>query len=150
MTAPVAFLVKHSDLARDPALATGARGARKLVVTDLFEAKEFKAADVLWEPPAVGEKCPVHVMADSEVAVFNHRAVQDRHYHKVGTEIYAVLQGRMVIDVDGTDYSLAAGDMIVVTPRAVHEVKPDASEFLARVITLNCGGAKDKFVAPAT
>ena len=148
MTNIPALLVTKDAVESDPALQPGARGARKLIVTDLFAAKETEATNVEWLPPAEGEQCPVQVMDDAEVAVFNQHTDQDRHYHKKGTEIYMVLNGNMLIAIDGQDYSLSPGDMIVVNPNAVHEVKkPKNANFLCRVVTLNCGGAADKFLA---
>ncbi|MEW6618835.1 MAG: cupin domain-containing protein [bacterium] len=141
-----ALLVTKDAVKRDSALQTGSRGARKLLVTDLYAAKERESTSVEWLPPTEGEKCPVQVMVDAEVAVFNQRATQDRHYHKRGTEIYMVLEGTMVINVGEHDYLVSHGDMIVVNPNAIHEVKPEETEFLCCVVTLNCGGASDKFV----
>jgi hypothetical protein len=87
--APIAaFLVSKEAVRCDPALQEGARGARKLLVTDLYEAKEQVADAIRWVPPKQGQKCAVQIMADTEVAVFNQLASQDRHYHNRGTEIY--------------------------------------------------------------
>lgn len=145
MSRPHAFLVTKDAIKRDAALAAGARGARKLLVTELFAAKECEATDITWRPPDAGNKCPIQIMADSEVAVFNQHAAQDRHKHKRGTEIYMVLEGQMVIEIEGEDHKLLSGDMIVVNPNACHEVKPDGTEFLCRVVTMNCGGASDRY-----
>jgi mannose-6-phosphate isomerase-like protein (cupin superfamily) len=140
-----AFIVHKAAIERDPALKPGGRGARKLVVTELYEASEVEATEITWTQPTSGAACPVRIMTDTEVAVFNQTASQDRHHHKVGTEIYMVLDGTMAIEVEGEDYLLSEGDMIVVSPNAVHEVKPAGTEFLCRVVTVNCGGANDKF-----
>lgn len=141
-----AFFVPMSAVKTDAALQIGARGARKLLVTDLYPTKEEEATNDIWAPPARGEKCPVQVMRNTEVGVFTHRATQDRHYHCLGTEVYMVLEGQMMIEVVGKDYSLVPGDMIIVNPNAVHEVKPEGTEFICRVVTVNCGGASDKYV----
>jgi mannose-6-phosphate isomerase-like protein (cupin superfamily) len=141
-----AFFVPLSAVKTDPALPIGARGARKLLVTDLYPTKEEEATDDVWAPPGPGEKCPVQVMRNTEVAVFTQRAWQDRHYHCLGTEIYMVLEGRMKIEVAGKSYSLVPGDMIVVNANAIHQVKPEGTEFICRVVTVNCGGASDKCV----
>ena len=82
-----------------------------------------------------------------EVAIFTQNVVQDRHFHKIGTEIYTVLEGEMRIEVEEKDYVLLAGDMIVVNPGAVHEVKPEGTNFLCRVVTSNCIGSSDKYLA---
>jgi quercetin dioxygenase-like cupin family protein len=145
MPTPPAFLVTKDAVERDPALRPGARGARKLLVTEIHPAREEEATAVRWEPPAASTRCPVQVTADLELAVFTQAAAQDRHYHRRGTELYLVLEGEMVIEVEGEDYRLAAGDMIVVNPGSVHQVKPAGTAFLCRVITANCGGRSDKY-----
>ena len=147
MKKPPAMIVTLKEAKSDPALLPGGRGARKLVVTEIYPDKEKTADVILWKPPGEFDKSPVRIMKDTEVAIFTHHASQDRHYHKLGTEIYMVLEGRMTIEVEGTDYSLTAGDMIVVNPCAAHQVRPEDSEFICRVITTNCGGASDKYLA---
>ena len=59
MSDVAAFLVTKEAVKRDPALQAGARGACKLLVTDLYAAKERESISVEWLPPAVGDKCPV-------------------------------------------------------------------------------------------
>ena len=61
--------------------------------------------------------------------------------------MYMVLEGGMTIEVEGKDYMLLAGDMIVVNPGAVHQVKPEGTKFLCRVVTPNCVGSSDKYSA---
>jgi len=129
----------------DPALEPGARGARKHVVTSLFDKKEEEATRAAWLPPAESEKCPVIVAPAWEMASFTETTAQDRHYHRRGTEIYSVLSGTMSVDVEGELFSLYEGDMLVVNPGAVHVVLREGC-FLARVITVDCGGTDDKFV----
>lgn len=141
------LLVRLEAVKRDAALARGGRGARKLLVTELYAAAESEAAEVEWGPPAGSGKCPVQVTSNVEVAVFTQDASQERHFHRAATEIYTVLEGEMRIEVEGVDYRLRAGDMIVVNPGAAHEVKPRGTEFLCRVVTANCGGRADKYAA---
>ena len=144
MNKPPALLVTLDAVKRDPALAASGRGARKLLVTGMRRDSETDATGVAWQPPASGERCPVQATRDTEVAIFNQHASQDRHRHRAATEIYMVLEGRMTIEVEGCDYLLGAGDMIVVNPGATHLVKPGGAQFLCRVVTANCGGALDK------
>ncbi|HKR00590.1 MAG TPA: cupin domain-containing protein [Pyrinomonadaceae bacterium] len=141
-----ALVVSLEAVKRDAALRAGGRGARKILVMELYPATEREATDIVWTPPEdAGSLCPVQVTTNAEVAVFTQGAAQDRHYHQTGTEIYMVLEGTMLIEVEGEDYTLSAGDMIVVNPGATHEVKPEGTEFLCRVVTINCGGASDKY-----
>ena len=142
-----ALLVKLELLKRDPALGPGKRGARKILVTELYPERETEVVKVVWNPPVGAERCPVQVTENIEVAIFTQNVVQDRHFHKIGTEIYTVLEGEMRIEVEEKDYVLLAGDMIVVNPGAVHEVKPEGTNFLCRVVTSNCIGSSDKYLA---
>lgn len=144
---PPALLVRSAALTRDPALQAGGRGARKLLVTELYPDKEHAAADPVWQPPTQGESCPVLATEDTELAVFNQDTPQDRHCHRRGTEIYWVIEGEMRIEVEGHEYQLVPGDLIVVNPGAVHEVLR-AGHFLSGVLTANCGGVADKFNVP--
>lgn len=142
-----ALLIRLASVNRDAALQADNRGARKILVTELYSAKEYEAEQVEWTPPAASEKCPVQVTQNIEVAVFTHQAPQDRHLHTLGTEMYMVLAGEMHIEVEGQGYVLHAGDMLVVNPGAAHEVKPEGTKFLCRVVTANCGGSADKYPA---
>lgn len=139
-----ALLVTLAAVKKD--LALPCRGARKLLVTRLCAGHEVEACEVTWLPPDVSDKCQVQSTTDIEVAVFTQHAAQDLHHHKIGTEFYTVVEGRMVIEVEGQSYALTAGDMIVVNPGAVHQVKPDTTEFICRVITVHCAGASDKYL----
>jgi mannose-6-phosphate isomerase-like protein (cupin superfamily) len=139
------LLIRKQAAAADPALAPGARGARKHVVTSIFKKKEKGATEAVWRPPADGQKCPVLVADNWEMATFNEVTTQDCHLHRRGTEIFIVLEGTMKIEVDGKMFALKEGDTIVVNPGVLHEVLRE-SPFLARVVTVNCGGKDDKFV----
>jgi len=140
------LLITKEALKKDSNLKAGSRGARKILVTKIYENKEYPCETNVWLPPVGDEKCPVQIMNDTEVAVFNQNASQDRHYHKMGTEMYMVLEGIMKIEVEGEIYSLEQSDMIVINPEAFHEVKPEGTEFLCRVVTTNCGGNEDRYL----
>lgn len=140
-----AFFVSVEALQHDPALQPGQRGARKLIVTQLYRT-ECEATNPIWQANA--QSCPVQLMPDTEMAVFTQQAAQDRHYHQIATEIYFALAGTVLIEVKGRLYSLKAGDMLVVNPGVVHEVKPAGAEFLCRVLTMQCRGSADKFIVP--
>jgi mannose-6-phosphate isomerase-like protein (cupin superfamily) len=140
------LIIKKESLKNDQALKLGSRGARKILVTSIYESKETECKSNIWTPPADDqEKCPVQITDNYEVAFFNQYALQDRHYHKIGTEIYMVLEGNMIIEVKGKAYELTKGDMIIINPNSFHEVKR-TTEFLCRVITVNCCGPKDKYL----
>jgi len=132
----------------DYALQEGQRGARKIIVTEVFEMSECEATTEVWEPPstATSRKCPVQVAANFEMAVFNHTTSQDRHYHAKATEIYTLLEGSMEIEVDGKDLNLLPGDSCIVNPFAVHLVKSSQVPFLCQVVAVNSAGVLDKYI----
>lgn len=140
------LLVKFSSIKKDPALGSNSRGARKLLITELFENKEELAQNEIWQAPKIDEKCSVLLTKDFEMSIFNQTAKQDRHYHKLATEIYLVIEGKMFIEVENKDYLLSLGDSIVVNPGSVHLVKPSQENFIAYVFSFNCKGIEDKFI----
>ncbi|MGO9145744.1 MAG: cupin domain-containing protein [Desulfomonilia bacterium] len=140
MTSALFFTLEETK--RDPALQT--RGERKLLVTSVRADKEEEATEVVWSHATLSGKCPVQLTKGTESAVFTQLAKQTRHRHMMGTEIYLLLEGRMSIDVEGTEYRMKEGDMIVVNPGSFHEVKREG-EFLCRVVTAISGGPQDKY-----
>lgn len=139
---PPAVLFSLQTAKSDPALLT--RGDRKILVTEIRSSKEEAASGQYWTWQTSSGKCPVLLMKDTESAVFTQLARQTRHCHKLGTEIYVLLEGRMIIEVEGTDYTLLPCDTIVVLPGAYHQIRREG-EFLCRVITVNCAGSKDRY-----
>lgn len=136
-----ALLITLEAAKQDPALQT--RGDRKVLVTDILPDSEQEAPAIVWRAPSPQSKCPVVTMRDTELAFFTERAKQTRHCHKIGTEIYTLLEGGMTIEVAGELYTLAPGDTLVVKPGAWHEVKRN-SKFHCQVVTVNCAGIKDR------
>ncbi len=145
MEEKVFFLIRKEEMKKDPALQFGARGARKVLVTELYPEKEQEVFLCEGQLDSCG-KAPVQVMKDSEIAFFNQNASQDNHYHKEGTEIYTVLEGEMDIFIQGRAYTLHQGDTVIVHPHTVHQIKSRNIPFLASVITINCHGVYDKFL----
>jgi len=137
--------VAVNELKSDPALASGERGARKIIVTKIYKDKEKESDTQIWTAPLPGQECQVLRMSNTEMAFFNQQAEQDRHYHKESTEIYMVIEGTLIIEVEGKTYDLKQGDTMIVHPFSIHEVKTKNDPFLCRVITLNCRGEEDKF-----
>lgn len=137
------LVIKSEAIAKDPALQRGARGARKIAVTSLYEGKEMPFKDPQWEGSAT--VTPVMVLDNTEFAVFTNETVQDRHYHKQAHEFYTVLDGKFQIEVDEKEYIISSGETIIVPPFAVHEVSREHS-FTAQVVTINCAGVDDKFI----
>lgn len=149
MNDPPAIIFRLDRTKDDPALRPGARGARKAVVRELRPDSEFPLTQHEWAAPAdPAGKCPVVVMPTCEMSVFNETATQDRHLHREATEIYLVLEGRMLIEVENVEHTLWGGDVIFVRPGATHHVKPSGHRFLCRVITVDYPSPRDKVVVP--
>jgi len=142
------LFVQLAKILTDPAMQPGARGARKLAVTRIYDPAETPASDSLWEPPReTRQPCPVLELGGTEIAVFNEHADQQRHFHKQATEIYLVVAGDMVVEIDGTDHHLKTGDAVIISPGAPHAIKKQGLKFTSYVISANCGGPEDKFPA---
>jgi len=140
-----ALLIRLDSVKRDPALDSKGRGERKILVTEIYSESEVESTSTVWKAGNNGVATPVQVMADIEMAVFTHRAAQTRHFHKLGTEIYTVLEGAMIIEVEGIEYALKAGDTVVVNPEASHQVISQGNEFVCKVVTIHCRGQADKY-----
>jgi len=81
---PPALLITKEAIDTDPAFSQHGRGARKLCVTELYQNKEEHATAVEWIPMSDSGKCPVLVSSSFELAIFNEKTPQDKHYHKKG------------------------------------------------------------------
>jgi mannose-6-phosphate isomerase-like protein (cupin superfamily) len=46
-----------------------------------------------------------------------------RHYHKRSEEIYFILEGDGVMEIDGEERNVTCGDGILIPPNAWHEIK---------------------------
>ena len=49
-------------------------------------------------------------------------AATERHLHALSEEIYFVLEGEGVIEIDGEETTLRAGDGVVIPPGAAHTI----------------------------
>ncbi|HEY1754325.1 MAG TPA: cupin domain-containing protein [Bryobacteraceae bacterium] len=126
----------------------GDRGDQKILITYQYPKRE-QSGRSLWQPLAPSGNlhyCVTPYRLD--VAVFNERAKQSRHFHGSALEFYRVLHGTMNIVVGGEKHILHAGDGIVVAPHAVHEVLRETS-FITAVIVTNTIGMADKFASEA-
>ena len=142
------LFVRMAKILADPAMQPDGRGARKLAVTQVYNHAEVPARDSGWEPPSdMRQPCPVLELPETEMAVFNEGADQQRHYHKRATEIYVVASGSMAVEVDGTIHHLKTGDAVIIGPGVPHEIKKEGLKFTSYVISSGCGGPGDKFPA---
>jgi len=137
-----ALVIKKENLDRDVKIKK--QGDRKIVVTQLYK-NEIEANKIDWEPPeGSGDKCPVLLMANTEVAYFNDNAFHNKHYHRKATEIYIVTQGTMQMEISDNEKKLSAGDMVIVNPLTSHYIKSCTNDFKAFVVCINCHGQEDK------
>jgi len=63
---------------------------------------------------------------DAGVAAWAHVVDIDgakEHYHKVGTEIYYVLDGEGTVTLDGRDHPVRKGSIVHIPPGVVHGAK---------------------------
>ena len=63
---------------------------------------------------------------DEGVAAWAHVVDIDgarEHYHKVGTELYYVLEGEGSVTLDGVDHPVRNGSMVHIPPGVVHGAK---------------------------
>lgn len=68
------------------------------------------------------------------VVVTNFRShVEPAHLHEENTEIYFMIQGKMLLNVEGEAICLHEGDMVIVNPGACHhfETSDDKVIFIA-------------------
>jgi mannose-6-phosphate isomerase-like protein (cupin superfamily) len=64
--------------------------------------------------------------ADLDVAAWAHAVDIDgarEHYHKVGTEIYYVLEGEGSVMLDGVEHPVCKGSTVHIPPGVVHGAK---------------------------
>jgi quercetin dioxygenase-like cupin family protein len=143
---PPVFIIPIKSIEDDNQLQKEGAGSRKLLVTELWDSIEETTTKCHWLPPNEGEMNQVLQTTNIELGVFTHRASEDRHFHKQGTEIYSVLDGEMNIKVNDDVYTLQRGDTIVVRPGTVHKILKN-KPFLCKVINANCHGTIDKVLA---
>mgnify|MGYP002147010938 CR=1 FL=1 len=55
----------------------------------------------------------------------------ERHYHKQSEELYFLLEGTGLMEIDGVERVVAAGDAILIPPGAWHRIRAvEALQFL--------------------
>lgn len=140
---PPVFIIPLKSIENDNLLKKEGAGSRKLLVTEIWDSIEEKTTERHWQAPNEGDMNQVLLTANIELGIFTHLASQERHYHKLGTEVYSVLDGEMDIKVDDSLYTLKRGDTIVVRPGTIHEILK-TKPFLCKVINANCHGKIDK------
>jgi mannose-6-phosphate isomerase-like protein (cupin superfamily) len=133
---PISILIPASQVKHDSNLAVGNCGVRKICVPAVYSDSEIPLDRDLWEVSVTGEKCPVQISSDYEISYFNQDAKQKRHAHSKATEIYECLEGQIRLEVEDKEYTLQAGDLLIIHPSVNHLVLPSDAAFLGRVILI--------------
>ena len=142
---PPAMLIPMDAVRSDLQLKDKGRGYRKILVTKIYEDIEKPATEIVWNTPQEDQLSQVLLTNNIEVSMFSQAASQDLHVHKLATEIYCVLDGKMEINVNSEPFTLQRGDMIVIKPGTIHKICETNNKFFCSVITTNCHGAEDKY-----
>ncbi len=50
-------------------------------------------------------------------------AETERHYHLLSEEIYYILSGRGLMEIDGSESEIVSGDAILIPPNAWHQIR---------------------------
>jgi mannose-6-phosphate isomerase-like protein (cupin superfamily) len=94
-----------------------------MVVNQLSAQKSFTTADGSTIRSILdATNAPVENQSLAEASLPAGGETQ-RHYHKLSEEIYFVLEGKGVMEVDGALREIGAGDAILIPPTAWHQVK---------------------------
>ena len=65
---------------------------------------------------------PVEKQSLAEASLPAGRAT-DRHYHRASEELYFLLEGTGVMELDGAEREVGPGDAILIPPGAWHQIK---------------------------
>ena len=94
-----------------------------MVVNQLSTQKSFTTADGSTIRSILdATNAPVEKQSLAEASLPAESETQ-RHYHKLSEEIYFILEGKGIMEVDGTLREIGPGDAILIPPRAWHQVK---------------------------
>jgi len=101
-------------------MATDASTAKSLATLVRHEA------EVPTERSACGFRHRLISREDSDVAAWAHAVDIDgarEHFHKLGTELYYVLNGSGVVVLDGVEHPVEPGSLVHIPPGVVHAAR---------------------------
>ena len=85
------------------------------------------------EPFTTADGSTIRSLLDRAVAPVRNQSLAEatlepgqettRHYHRVSEELYYLVQGGGLMEVDGETASVAAGDAILIPPGAWHQLR---------------------------
>jgi mannose-6-phosphate isomerase-like protein (cupin superfamily) len=98
-----------------------------VIINQLSEQKPFTTADGstirsildLTNAPVVNQS-----LAEASLP---QGGTTDRHYHKKSEELYFILEGRAKMEIDGEEREVGAGDAILISPGAWHQITGQGS-----------------------
>ena len=67
---------------------------------------------------------------DMVVVTNSKRHVEPSHLHTMNTEIYYVVRGELLVNVEGQDLWLNEGDLVIVNPGACHHFETTDEEVM--------------------
>ena len=94
-----------------------------MIVKQLSNQKPFTTADGSTIRSILdATNAPVEKQSLAEASLPQGGETQ-RHYHKLSEEIYFMLDGQGVMEVDGEVRDIGPGDAILIAPNARHQIK---------------------------
>jgi quercetin dioxygenase-like cupin family protein len=67
---------------------------------------------------------------DMVVVTSSKRHIESAHLHMMNTEIYYVVRGKLLVNVEGQDIWLNEGDLVLVNPGACHHFETTDEEVM--------------------
>ena len=93
-----------------------------MIINQLSEQPPFTTADGSTIRSILdATNAPVKNQSLAEASLSANGATQ-RHYHKLSEEIYFMLEGQGIMEIDGETRNIAPGDAILIPPNAWHQV----------------------------
>lgn len=94
-----------------------------MTIRQLSEQKPFTTADGSTIRSILdATNAPVEKQSLAEARLPEGGETQ-RHYHKLSEEIYFMLEGKALMEIDGEEREIGPGDAILIQPGAWHQVK---------------------------
>lgn len=93
-----------------------------MIVNQLRDQKPFTTADGSTIRSILdATNAPVQNQSLAEASL-PAGAATERHYHKLSEEIYFMLDGEGVMEIDGQEREVGPGDAILIPPGAWHQI----------------------------
>ena len=106
-----------------------------------MEVRSYDAA----EPFTTTDGSTIRSLLDLSVApVANHSLAEaalpaggqtDRHHHKVSEEMYYLVEGEALMEIDGEERAVTAGDAILIPVGSWHQITNTGSGVMRMIVT---------------